>query len=396
MLLSGIFPPITTPFYPDGQVYYKKLESNVERYSRTPVAGIVVQGSTGEAILLSDQERRDVFKCAIAAAAPHKVMIAGTGIESAIETLRLTEYAASLGYDCAMVRTPHYYKKQMHPANLLAFYRTVADQSALPIIIYNFPQATGYDMPAEVVIELAGHPNIVAIKESSGNLDKIKAMIDGTRHIKLAATVTETFAAVTPRMINAAEADAKKQQEKDSRELVSVEVLGGSARSHSEAERRVASPVQQDSSAPAELGADTSVRAESSTKPSSSAISQIGNLKTRRKEVGFQVMVGAAHQLEASLALGAVGAILAFACPAPTACYEIFAALKDGDTSLAREKQHRIKQAAQRVVGDFGVPGVKYAMDLNGYYGGPSRLPFLPLSGEQKAEIEKLMANIRN
>ncbi|MFZ3266843.1 MAG: dihydrodipicolinate synthase family protein, partial [Terriglobales bacterium] len=225
MLLSGIFPPITTPFYPDGQVYYKKLESNVERYSRTPVAGIVVQGSTGEAILLSDQERRDVFKSAIAAAAPHKVMIAGTGIESAIETLRLTEYAATLGYDAAMVRTPHYYKKQMHPANLLAFYRTVADQSPLPIVIYNFPQATGYDIPAEVVIELSNHPNIIAIKESSGNLDKVKAMVDGTRHVKRTATVTETFAAVTPRLIKAAEAEAVAKQEKESRELVSVASL---------------------------------------------------------------------------------------------------------------------------------------------------------------------------
>ena len=106
MLLHGILPPITTPFYPDGNVYFKKLEANVERYSRTPVAGIVVLGSTGEAILLSDQERRDVLKAARDAAAPHKVLIAGTGIESAIETLRLTEYAAELGYDVAMVRTP--------------------------------------------------------------------------------------------------------------------------------------------------------------------------------------------------------------------------------------------------------------------------------------------------
>jgi 4-hydroxy-2-oxoglutarate aldolase len=129
MLLQGIFPPITTPFYPDGNVYFKKLESNVERYSRTPCAGIVVLGSTGEAILLSDQERRDVLKSAREAAAPNKVLIAGTGIESATETLRLTEYAAELGYDVAMVRTPHYYKKQMQPGNILAFYRTVADQS---------------------------------------------------------------------------------------------------------------------------------------------------------------------------------------------------------------------------------------------------------------------------
>src|SRR6202050_3827223 len=154
MLLHGIFPPITTPFYPDGNVYYKKIEHNMERYSRTPVAGIVVLGSTGEAILLSDQERRDVLKSAREAAAPNKSLIAGTGIESGIETLRLTEYAAELGYDAAMIRTPHYYKKQMQPANILAFYRTVADRSPLPVIIYNFPQATGYNIPAELGIEL--------------------------------------------------------------------------------------------------------------------------------------------------------------------------------------------------------------------------------------------------
>jgi len=367
MLLSGIFPPITTPFYPDGEVYYKKIESNVERYSRTPVAGIVVQGSTGEAILLSDQERRDVLKAALAAAAPNKVMIAGTGIESAHETLRLTEYAAELGYDAAMVRTPHYYKKQMLPANLLAYYRTVADRSALPIIIYNFPQATGYDIPAEVVIELAGHPNVVAIKESSGNLDKVKTMIDGTRQVKRQATVTETFEAVTPRMLKAAAAESEKQ----SRELVSVAALTGTA-------------------------AEAPLRPATTSAPSSSAVTVVGKLKTRQKEVGFQVMVGAAHQLEPSLGLGAVGAILALACPAPMACYEIYAALKDGDTALAREKQERVKLAAQRVVGELGVPGVKYAMDLNGYYGGPSRLPFLPLSGEQKMGIEKLMAGIRS
>src|ERR1017187_5666847 len=344
MLLSGIFPPITTPFYPDGEVYYKKIEANVERYSRTPVAGIVVQGSTGEAILLSDQERRDVLKAALAAA-PNKVMIAGTGIESAHETLRLTEYAAELGYDAAMVRTPHYYKKQMHPANLLAFYRTVADRSALPIIIYNFPQATGYDIPAEVVIELAGHSNILAIKESSGNLDKVKTMVEGTRQVKRQVTVTETFEAVTPRMLKAAAAESEKQ----SRELVSVASLAGTADT---VERRAPPPVP----------------ADSATKPSSSAVTVVGRLKIRQKEVGFQVMVGAAHQLEPSLGLGAVGAILALACPAPMACYEIYAALKDADSALAREKQERVKLAAQRVVGELGVPGVKYAMDLNGYY----------------------------
>jgi 4-hydroxy-2-oxoglutarate aldolase len=355
MLLSGIFPPVTTPFYPDGNVYFKKLEANMERYSRTPVAGIVVLGSTGEAILLSDEERRQVLKTARESAANNKVLIAGTGIESATETLRLTEYAAELGYDVAMVRTPHYYKGQMKPANMLAFYRTVADRSPLPVIIYNFPQATGYDMPAEMVIELADHPNVIGIKESSGAVDKVQKMVEGTRHVKRSAAVTETFDAVTPRMLKAATEGSGADGE-----LVPVAVLAGAA------------------------------------KPSSSAVSVVGGLKTRQKEVGFQVLVGAAQKLEPSLQAGAVGAILAFADPAPTACYEVYAAWKEGDFELARLKQERIAKAAERVVGGLSVAGLKHAMDLNGYFGGPVRLPLLPLTAELKAEVEQLMADIRN
>jgi dihydrodipicolinate synthase/N-acetylneuraminate lyase len=357
MLLQGIFPPITTPFYPDGNVYYKKLEANVERYSRTPVAGLVVLGSTGEALMLSDQEKRDVLKVAREAAAPNKVLIAGTGIESAIETLRLTEYAAGLGYDVAMVRTPHYYKKQMQPENMLAFYRTVADRSPIPVIIYSFPQATGYDIPAEVVIELAGHPNLIGIKESSGDVEKVRKMVEGTGEVKRSATVTETFDAVTPRMLAATTASGPN----NGSELVPVGALSGTSES----------------------------------KPSSSAVSVVGKMKTRQKEVGFQVLVGAAHKLHPSLEAGAVGAILAFACPAPTACYEIYAAWKEGDAELARIKQERIAKAAQRV-GDLGVPGFKYGMDFNGYYGGASRLPFLPLTAALKQETEGLLADIRN
>ena len=121
-----------------------------------------------------------------------------------------------------------------------------------------------------------------------------------------------------------------------------------------------------------------------------------GKTKTRQKEVGFQVLVGAAQKLQPSLDAGAVGAILAFACPAPTACYEIYAAWKEGDAELARLKQERIAKAARRVVGDLGVPGVKHGMDFNGYYGGPSRLPFLPLTAALEAEIERLLADVRN
>jgi len=360
MLLHGIFPPITTPFYPDGKTYFRKLEQNVEQYSRAPIAGIVVQGSTGEAILLGDDEKREVLKSAREAAADDKVLIAGTGVESAVETLRLTEYAAELGYDVAMVRTPHYYKGQMaQPENMLAFYRFVCDRSPLPVIIYNFPQATSYDIPAELVIELAGHPKLIGIKESSGSIEKVQKMVEGTRHIKRTATVNGTFAAVTGRMLKAAEAASASAE---GGALVSVGALAGTA----------------------------------AAKPSSSAVTVVGGLKTRQKEVGFQVLVGAAQKLAPSLDAGAVGAILAFADCAPTACYEIYAAWKDGDAALAREKQERIAKAAERIVGGLSVAGVKYAMDFNGYFGGTVRLPLLPLTAEKKAEIEHLLASIRN
>jgi 4-hydroxy-2-oxoglutarate aldolase len=174
--------------------------------------------------------------------------------------------------------------------------------------------------------------------------------------------VTETFEAVTPRMLATATAGSAG----NGGELVQVGVLAGASSSSSLA------------------------------KPSSAAVSIVGTMKTRQKEAGFQVLVGAAHKLHPSLDAGAVGAILAFACVAPTSCYEIYAAWKEGDAELARQKQERIALAAQRVVGDIGIPGVKYGMDFNGYFGGPARLPLLPLTGEAKVEIERLLADVRN
>src|SRR6185312_12564570 len=172
MFLQGIFPAVTTPFNSDGSVYYKKIEHNMDRYSRTPAAGMVVLGSTGEAVMLGDDERRQVLKIAAEATAPEKVLVAGTGAESVVETLRLTEHAASLGYDVALVRTPHFYRPQMQPEALLAFYRTVADSSPLPVLLYTVPPFTAYDLPLELITQLSEHPNIIGIKESSGNVEK--------------------------------------------------------------------------------------------------------------------------------------------------------------------------------------------------------------------------------
>jgi dihydrodipicolinate synthase/N-acetylneuraminate lyase len=247
-----------------------------------------------------------------------------------------------------------------NPLNMLTFYRFVADRSPLPVIIYNFPPATGYDIPAELVIELAEHPNLIGIKESSGSIEKVQKMVEGTRHVQRKATVTDTFAAVTRRMIKAANAPAGND---NGGTLVPVGALAG----------------------------DTAA-----AKPSSSAVKVVGGLKTREKEVGFQVLVGAAQKLAPSLDAGAVGAILAFADCAPTACYEIYAAWKEGDAKLAAEKQERIAKAAVRIVSELSIPGVKYAMDYNGMFGGAPRLPLLPLTADKKDEVEQLLQNIRN
>ena len=351
MLLQGIFPAVTTPFHPDAALYHKKIEHNVDRYSRTPIAGMVVLGSTGEAVMLSDEERREVLRISAEVAAPEKVLIAGTGAESVIETLRLTEYAAKLKYDAALVRTPHFYRPQMTPQAMLAFYRTVADRSPLPVLLYTVPPFTAYDLPLDVITELAEHDNIIGIKESSGNVEKVAAMIKATRHIKRTATVTEVQQAVTERMLMVQASDG------NGGELVSLGKVSGSGPALAAAPPRV---------------------------------------KTRHKEVGFQVLVGAAHTLLESLQVGASGGVLAFAAPAPTICFEIYAAFRDNDLELARAKQERLVASTKRVVSEMGIPAIKYAMDLNGYYGGPPRLPLLPLTAAQKTEVEGKMQLFRN
>jgi dihydrodipicolinate synthase/N-acetylneuraminate lyase len=116
----------------------------------------------------------------------------------------------------------------------------------------------------------------------------------------------------------------------------------------------------------------------------------------RKKEVGFQLLAGSAQKLLTSLEAGAVAAVLAFGAAAPTACFEIYVAWKDGDKELAQLKQQRIVEPATRVASQLGIPALKYALDLNGYYGGPPRLPLLPLNADQRAEVERLMADVRN
>ena len=211
MLLEGIFAAVTTCFYPDGRPYWRKLEANMERYSRTAMSGMVLLGSTGEAVMLSDEESREALRVAGYAAAPEKVLLAGVGRESVFETLRLADYAAELQYDAVLVRTPHYYRKQMRNREMLTYYQAVADRSPLPVLLYSVPSCTAYDLPVEVVAELAMHPNIVGMKDSSGSVERIAELVQATRSARRRTVpVTTIFAAVTSRMLTPQTTDEEK------------------------------------------------------------------------------------------------------------------------------------------------------------------------------------------
>lgn len=293
MKLAGIFPPICTPFLGDGEFSPHKLRANVEKWNRTGLAGFVATGSTGESVFLTNEEKLRLWEALREAAGPGKLLIAGTGAESVRETVEMSNKAAGMGYAVALVRTPHYFKSQMNrPESQLTYFRAVADQSKIPVVLYNFPQVTGVDVPADLVIQLAEHPNIIGIKESSGNIEKVAQMVD-------------------------------------------------------------------------------------------------------RAPESFQVLVGSAPTLYPNLCVGAVGAILAFSNAAPCASLAIYEAWRSGDHARARQVQRRIGAAASAIGGKHGIAGLKYAMDLNGYYGGPVRLPLLPLSPAAKTEIETLFQDVR-
>lgn len=180
MDLSGIFPALTTPFATDGSVSIADLKHNIQMYNRVGLAGYVVVGSTGESVLLSKPEMEAVLVAVKETAARDKKLIAGTGAESTAETIERTKRAAELGYDAALVKTPYYYKPVYKPEVYFQHYRRVADASPIPVLLYSVPQFTGVALEPPEVIALSEHPNIIGIKESSGNVQRVAEIIAGT------------------------------------------------------------------------------------------------------------------------------------------------------------------------------------------------------------------------
>jgi 4-hydroxy-2-oxoglutarate aldolase len=286
MKLQGIFPPVTTPFDYAGNLYAAKVQHNVEQWNRTTLAGYVVCGSAGESVMLSAGEKVELWEMVARNAAPDKLLIASAGAESVRETVCMANRAAELGYRAALVLTPHYYRNLLDRADAqMLYYSAVADQTRIPVIIYNLPQNTGVDVAAEVVARLSVHPNIIAVKESSGNLEKIMRML-------------------------------------------------------------------------------------------------------REVQPGFQVLAGSTPTLWQSLLMGATGAILPFANAAPYAAIALWEAYRMREEEAGLDWQNRIAHADELVTAKYGVPGLKYAMDLNGYYGGPPRLPLSVPTPDAKREIE--------
>jgi len=171
---------LTTPYAHDGSVSLGDLKHNVHRYNGTDLAGYAVVGSTGEAVLLTRAEMDGILVTAKESAGKEKKLIAGTGAESTAETIERTKRAAELGYDAALVKTPHYYKPAYKPDVLIAHYRRVADESPIPVLLYSIPQFTGVALGTAEVAALAEHPNIIGIKDSSGNVQGVGEIIAAT------------------------------------------------------------------------------------------------------------------------------------------------------------------------------------------------------------------------
>lgn len=177
MKLHGIFAPLTTPFESDGSVALGQVRNNVALYNNTKLAGYVANGSTSESVLLLWEEIYKVWEAVRAAAAPSKILIAGTGAESTAETIEHTNRAARMGYAVALVRTPSFYKPSINDHMLAEHYLRVADAARIPVMVYSVPVFTHVTVEASLVARVAKHPNIIGLKDSSGDMKGIAAII---------------------------------------------------------------------------------------------------------------------------------------------------------------------------------------------------------------------------
>lgn len=286
--LSGVFPPIPTPFEIDGRIAPKRLDENLSRWNGLPLRGYVAGGSNGEFPLLSLDERLEVVRAVRRTAAEDRLVLAGSGMESTRATIDLTLRMAEAGADAALVVTPGYYRTRMTAAALIAHYVEIADASPIPIVLYNVPANTGVDLPAEAAIELSRHPNIAGMKESGGDVAKIGRILSSCDH-------------------------------------------------------------------------------------------------------EFQVLAGSAGFFLGALAVGSVGCIAALANLAAPELDRLQTLFRSGEGEKAGALQLRLIEANTAVTATYGVAGLKAALDLTGFYGGPVRSPLQPLVAGDRERLASIL-----
>ncbi|KAB3530326.1 4-hydroxy-tetrahydrodipicolinate synthase [Alkaliphilus serpentinus] len=169
-MFHGIYTPIVTPFKRDEAIDYGKMQRNLEKWGKTDLDGIVVLGSNGEFVYLSHEEKLDLVKFTIDHFNRDKKIIVGTTYESTKETIRFSKEVADLGADGVLVLPPHYYKGGMKEALLYQYFIDVAEECPIPLMIYNMPGNTGINLSSSLIAKLSKHPNIVGIKDTSGNI----------------------------------------------------------------------------------------------------------------------------------------------------------------------------------------------------------------------------------
>jgi len=174
--LAGVFVPVTTPFdHSRGDPVAAQFQDNVERLLAAGLDGILVAGSTGEAALLDPAEQDTLVRWARAVIPKDRWLLVGTGAESTRQAIALTRAAANAGADAVLVRPPGYFTPMLVPAQLGDYYRAIADDSPIPVLVYNIPKYTHIAVPPEVLVDLARHERIVGVKDSSGDPKNLAA-----------------------------------------------------------------------------------------------------------------------------------------------------------------------------------------------------------------------------
>jgi 4-hydroxy-2-oxoglutarate aldolase len=178
-VLGGVIAPVVTTFDDaTGELAAVPFRSNIRAHLDAGLAGIVVSGSTGEAALLEEHERHRLLEWSRALVPDDRWLIAGIGAESTRLTIRRAKDAAERGADAALAVAPHYYGAQMTPEALATHFRRAADESPLPIILYNIPKYTHFSLAPGLVQELASHENVIGVKDSSGDLAQLGAYLN--------------------------------------------------------------------------------------------------------------------------------------------------------------------------------------------------------------------------